>query len=128
MGCDFYIYYELVIQYKHQSGEERIIRHTLEDTRERNDWWICEQDEDFEEWDDYIERRKKKRMEQLQYELEKYSKFDLYKDGNWLCTSKAKEKYMVMIETYINRQHKRVTEENLIAITKEPVYDIRCGL
>ncbi len=128
MGCDFYIYYELVIKYRHNRGEERIVRHALEKTYKRNDWWICERDEDFEEWDEYEVRRKKKRRAQLEYEVEKLPVIDLYKDGNWLCTSSAKQTYMDIIENYINRQHTRVTAENLIAITKEPAYDIRYGL
>ncbi len=124
MGCDFYIYYELVIKCKNQDGNEKVIRYDLEDTYERNDWWICERDTDFEEEEDYKIRWKKKRNEQLKYELDQYKTFTLYKDGSWLCTKSAIQKYMDIIHTHINRQHKRVTEENIIEIIKSPTYKI----
>ena len=53
MGCDFYTYYILCIEYK-KDGKSVVHKEVLEDTRERHYFnYEPERDEDFEEDQEY---------------------------------------------------------------------------
>jgi hypothetical protein len=118
MGCDFYIFYKVCIQYK--SGDAILLKeHVLEDTRERCEWWHCERDKESEELIDYYERRELERMEQVDYELEEYPWVDLYADDSWYCDDEEQEKYINIAKKY------DIKESAIMSIWKEGDWLIR---
>ncbi len=94
MGCDFYTFYVIHIQYR-KDGEVDTISEEIEDSRTRHyfDYW-GERDEDIEELSAYHERCKEQRAQQIADALRLYVVKDIYKDGHWLCIATAKEKYL----------------------------------
>ena len=82
MGCDYYIGKFLCIKYKSDEKEEDIIR--LE--RKVGYFWSDEPDLDFETQQEYLDRK-----------VKDYPPKDLYRDGVWLCTDDAREKYINII-------------------------------
>jgi len=119
MGCDFYTYYVVRIQYK--SGDEvKIKTKEIEETRQRHYFWeIEERDSDFEELNDYYDRCHLERKRQVDNELSQYPRKDIYKNGNWLCIASSKEKYQNMCKKL------GITESNIIGIWKEGDYHYR---
>ena len=119
MGCDFYTYYEVCIEYK-KGNKTKIKKEILEDTRNRHYFWeIRERDEDFEELNDYYNRCNMERQRQVDDELSRYEKKIIYKDGKWLCIESSKEKYINMYKKY------DISEENIISIWKKGGFHFR---
>lgn len=120
MGCDFYTYYVVRIEYK-KSDKTEIILKELSDTRERHDFWETQRywSEDFEELNDYYARCKQERQRQIDKELSNYPRKDLYKDGKWLCIASSKEKYLKICK------ENEIEEVDIIAIWKEGDYHLR---
>jgi hypothetical protein len=100
MGCDFYTYYVVYIEYK-SNGEVKIKKYEIEDTRERHYFWDDpDWDEDFESRTDYYERVNIIHERQVEEALAKYKTAHLYKDNKWLCIPDAVEKYRVILNKY----------------------------
>lgn len=98
MGCDFYTYYKVCIEYK-KDEEMKVKEHILEESRERHYFWEdLEWDEDFEDRNDYFERCHKHRNDQIDQELSRYKNVHLYKNNRWLCIVEAKEKYQNLLK------------------------------
>lgn len=77
MGCDFYTYYVVRIEYKNGDKTE-IESEEIEDTRKRHYFReIPERDEDFEELNDYYDRCRKHREIQVENELAQYERKDI---------------------------------------------------
>lgn len=113
MGCDFYTYYVVRIEYK--NGEEvKVEEYKLEETTERH-YFLgdLEWDEDFEERNDYFERCHIHRNEQIEQELSRYTTAHLYKNNRWLCVSDAKEKYQQLLKKL------GIKEESVVQIWKQ---------
>jgi hypothetical protein len=119
MGCDFYTYYVVRIQYK--SGDEvKIKTKEIEETRQRHYFWeIEERDSDFEELNDYYDRCHLERQRQVDNELSQYPRKDIYKNEKWLCIASSKEKYINMYKSL------GITESDIIGIWKEGDYHYR---
>jgi len=119
MGCDFYTYYVVRIEYK-KGDEVKVKSEEIEDTRERHYFWeIDGRDEDFEELNDYYERCDLQRRRQVSDALRDYPKKEIFKNGKWLCLESSKEKYINMCKKY------GITEKDLVAISKEGDYHYR---
>jgi predicted Zn-dependent peptidase len=119
MGCDFYTYYVLHIEYN--KGEKtKKKEYILEDTRKRHYFYgDYSRDEDFEEYDDYIERIRKAEKEEINTALLKYKKAELFKNNHWLCIPSAQEKYKNILEEL------NIAESSLISIVKCGGYHLR---
>jgi hypothetical protein len=119
MGCDFYTYYEVCIEYK-KDDKTKVKTQILEDTRDRHYFWeIKERDEDFEELNDYYERCHLERKRQIDDELSRYEKKEIYKDGKWLCIESSREKYINMYKKM------GILDENIISIWKQGGFNYR---
>ena len=95
MGCDFYTYYKVCIKLEDGTIKE----HILWDTRERHYYFegFPEMDEDFEEYNEYVQRRSKFYDDQIDDALRRYMKKDIYRDSKWLCVESAIPKYKNII-------------------------------
>lgn len=119
MGCDFYTYYVVRIEYK-DGDKTEVKSQEIESTRERHYFWeIDGRDEDFEELNDYYKRYSSQRERQIENELSQYPRKDIYKDGKWLCIESSKEKYI----KYCNGME--IPEEAVISIWKEGDFHYR---
>lgn len=119
MGCDYYTYYKICIQYR--KGDTVEIEEEIdEDTRQRHYFYYEEEiDPDFEELDDYNKRRNSEYKNQIDNQLQRYVKKDIFKDNKWLCIESAKEKYLDMCK------ENEIPESAIIAIWKEGDYHYR---
>jgi hypothetical protein len=119
MGCDFYTYYKVCIEYK--KGEEmKLEEHEVEESRERHYFWDSpEWDEDFEDRNDYFERCHKQRNDQIEAELSRYKNAHLYKNKQWLCVVDAKNKYQNLLKKL------DVSESSVIQIWKQGGFHMR---
>ncbi len=118
MGCDFYTFYKVCIQYNKDDKHE-VVEHILEETRDRHDWYECERDEDFEELTDFYERQHEERMEQVGRILDNYKTTVIYKDTTWQCITSAKEKYQYLLKKY------GISENSVVKIWREGDYMCR---
>ena len=119
MGCDFYTYYVVRIEYK--DGYNVITKSDIvESTRQRHYYWeMDERDEDFEEWTDYVERSCIHKQTQIDTELKRYKKVDIYKNKQWLCLVSAVEKYKNLCKEL------NINENDVISIWKEGGFHCR---
>lgn len=98
MGCDFYTFYKVCIEYRKNETTE-VYTYELFEEKERQDWWSVERDEDFEEWNDYLKRRESERKRQIQSIFDReYPRVDLCVNGEWKCISTAKHRYLERAE------------------------------
>ena len=118
MGCDFYVYYKIYIQYK-RGDKVEVVEEEEEDTRERCYWWDCVRDRDFEELIDYHERAARQRREQIDNELRNYPKKELFKDGRWRVIESAQEYYKDIV-----RKH-NIAENELVLVWKAGDFHLR---
>jgi hypothetical protein len=119
MGCDFYTYYKIYIEYKKGNTVE-IETDIDEDTRERHYFWYGEErDEDFEEPEDYNKRCENNIKQQIDGALQKYRRKDIFKYNKWLCIESAKHKYLNICK------ENEIPENDIIAIWKEGGYHYR---
>lgn len=113
MGCDFYTYYKLCIEYKN-GDQVNVKEYVFEETKERHYFWEdLEWDNDFEERNDYYERCHIYRNEQIKQELLRYTNEHLYKHNKWLCVFDAKDKYSQLLKKF------GIKEESVIQIWKQ---------
>ena len=118
MGCDFYTYYVVRIEYK-KCDKTEVKSVMIQNTRQRHYFWeMNARDEDFEELDDYYERWHIEKQRQVDNELSQYSRKDIYRDGKWLCIERAREKY-------INMYKLEIDEKDVICIWKEGDFQFR---
>lgn len=120
MGCDFYTYYVVRIEYKNGDKIE-VKSEEIEGTRESHYFWEIKRywSEDFEELNDYHIRCSKERQRQIDNELRKYPRMDIYKDGQWLCIDSSKEKYIKYCKEM------EINETDVISIWKEGDFHYR---
>lgn len=120
MGCDFYTYYVVRIQYK-KGDEVKIESQEIDDTRERHYFWEFggRRDEDFEELNDYYERLHIQKQQQVDDALRDYPKKEIFKDNKWLCIGSSKEKYINICKNY------GIGEKDIISIWKEGDFHFR---
>jgi len=118
MGCDFYVFYKICIEYKKEDGV-KVQEHRLEETRQRCDWWECERDRDYEELVDYHERANKQRREQIDFELSYYPRIDLFKNNKWLVIESAQEFYKNIAKKY------NISENEIRSVWKEGDFMLR---
>ena len=119
MGCDYYTYYVLYIQYK-KDNETITHKEILEETRDRHYiYYIPERDTDFEEEDEYMKRCHTYRNDHMQNSLSKYTPKDILKDGKWLCVQSAQEKYKELCKEL------ELEFDTVVAIWKEGGYHYR---
>jgi hypothetical protein len=119
MGCDFYTYYVVHIQYM-KDGNVETITEEFENTRKRHYFVGCEErDEDFEEMRDYNERWKEQMAQQVTNALRSYDMKHIYAKGEWMCIDSAKEKYLELCNEY------EIDEANLVSIWREGDYCYR---
>lgn len=119
MGCDFYTYYVLCIEYK-KGNEVKLERMEIADTRERHYFYgSCERDEDFEELNDYWERYERFKREQVENELVNYPTREIYKNKKWLCLESSKEKYMNLCKKF------GIPHNDVISIWKQGDFHFR---
>ena len=112
MGCDFYTYYVIRIEYKKDDKIE-VKSQEIEKTRESHYFWETNgRDEDFEELNDYYERRRSERKRQVDNELSNYPRKDIYKNGKWLCIESSKENYIKICNEL------EINENDVISIWK----------
>ena len=119
MGCDFYTFYKLCIEYK---KDDALVTFTfnMDETRDRNDWWHVERDEDFEEWDAFFTRRKLEHERQIQSIFAShYPKITLCHEGIWKCIESAKEKYLAIAE------EAGIPTDTIVNVWKEGDYWVR---
>jgi FMN phosphatase YigB (HAD superfamily) len=119
MGCDFYTYYVVRVEYK-DGDKTEVKSQEIESTRERHYFWeIDDRDEDFEEYNDYYIRRGQERERQIENEISQYPRKDIYKDGKWLCVESSKEKYISICKKM------EINEKDIISIWKEGDFHYR---
>ena len=118
MGCDFYVYYKIYIQYK-RDDKVKVEEEEIEDTRERCYWWECVRDRDFEELIDYHERKAKQDRDQIDEELRNYPRKDIFKDGKWRAIEGAQEYYKSLVKKY------NISENELVSIWKAGAFHLR---
>jgi hypothetical protein len=118
MGCDFYTFYKICIEYS-KNEKIKIEDHILDETRERHYFNECERDEDFEEVNDYYERQIEERRQQIDSLLENYKITQIYKDKTWLCIPSAQEKYQNILKKY------GIAEKDVIKIWKQGDFMMR---
>jgi hypothetical protein len=118
MGCDFYTFYKICIEYIKNDTNE-VVDHMLDETKERHDWNECERDEDFEEINDFFDRQNEERREQIDYLLEQYKTTQIYKDKTWLCIPSAKEKYQYILKKY------GISENTVVKIWRQGDFMVR---
>jgi hypothetical protein len=119
MGCDFYTYYVVRIEYK-KGDEIKVESEDIQDTVERHYFWALDgRDEDFEELNDYYERCHLERQRQVDSELAHYPKKDIFKNGKWLCIESSKEKYLNICKS------RNIPERDVISIWKEGDFHYR---
>ena len=120
MGCDFYTYYIVCIEYKKGDTIEKTI-HKIEESVQRHWYWegYDSRDEDSETWDEYRARVAKIQDRQVQEALLNYIEADLYKDGEWLCFPNEVEDYMELLSEY------EIDEGSLIRVWEEGDYHYR---
>lgn len=118
MGCDFYVFYKICIQYK-RDDKLQIKEHEVDGTRERGYWWDCQRDEDFEELIDYHDRCAEQRREQINMELRNYPRMDIFRDGRWMIIASAQENYKNIAKKY------NITENEIVTIWKEGDFMVR---
>lgn len=120
MGCDFYTYYVLRIEYK-KGDEVKVKSEEIKDTRERHYFWemVERRDEDFEEPNDYYERLHYQKKRQVDNALSYYPKKVIFKDGKWLCIESSIEKYINICKEY------KINEKEVISICKEGDFHYR---
>jgi hypothetical protein len=116
MGCDFYTFYKLCIEYKH-GNDIATFTHRFFDARERQYWYELDRDEDFEEWDDYKKRLDEAHKDQIQdiYDTH-YPRVDLCMNGLWKCVPSAKSKYLELAAK------ERIPTESIVNVWKEGDY------
>jgi hypothetical protein len=114
MGCDYYTYYVICIEYK-KGDTVKIKRHIVEDTRKRHYFYYdgLKRDDDFEEEREFNERCRVYEENQIQDALSEYTPKQILKDGKWLCIPSAQEKYTNICKEY------DILPETVIAIWKE---------
>jgi hypothetical protein len=119
MGCDYYTYYKICIQYK--NGDTIEIEEEIdEDTRQRHYFYdVKERDPYFEEIPEYLTRIRKEYQNQIENKLRGYVRKDIFKDNKWLCIESSKEKYLNMCK------ENEIPESAIIAIWKEGDYNYR---
>ena len=118
MGCDFYTFYKICIEYI-KDGNHEVVDHMLDETKERHDWNECERDEDFEELNDFFERQNEEHREQIDYLLEQYKTTHIYKDKTWLCIPSAQEKYQYILKKY------GISENTVVKIWRQGDFMVR---
>jgi hypothetical protein len=119
MGCDFYTYYVVRIEYK-KDGETKVESEEIEDTRERHYFWeIDGRDSDFEELNDYYERCHRERQNQIDNELSHYPRKDIFKNGMWLCVQSSREKYITICKKL------NIAQKDVVSIWKEGDFHYR---
>ncbi len=120
MGCDFYTYYVLCIEYK-KGNEYKVKKEEIEGPRERHYFWgsCLDYDEDFEDKNDYYERYEKFKRDQVENELKNYPRKVIFKDSKWLCLESSKEKYMNLCKKY------NIPQNDVISIWKEAGFHFR---
>jgi len=120
MGCDFYTYYVLFIEYK-KGKEVKLESQEIDGTRERHYFLgSCpDYDEDFENLNDYYDRYEQFKRDQAENELKNYPKKIIFKGGKWLCLESSKEKYMNLCKKY------NIPQNVVISIWKEGSYHFR---
>jgi hypothetical protein len=120
MGCDFYTYYVVRIEYK-KGDEVKVKSEEIEDTRERHYFWEIggRRDEDFEELNDYYERLHCQKQQQVEEALRDYPKKEIFKNGRWLCIESSREKYINLYKKY------GIAEKDVISIWKEGDFHYR---
>jgi hypothetical protein len=119
MGCDFYTFYKLCIEYS-KDGKTEIYSYDLTEDQQRQDWWHVERDEDFEEWDDYLKRRASEKQRQLDSIFRReYPRVDLCVNREWKCISMAKNRYLEKAE------QANIPESDIVNVWKEGSYWVR---
>lgn len=119
MGCDFYTYYVVYIEYK-KDGFVKVKKYEIEDSRERHYFWEdIEWDEDFESRNDYYERVNILHDKQVKEALAKYRMAHLYKEKKWLCIPEAVERYRNILSKY------GITEDSVVQIWKQGDFHYR---
>ena len=120
MGCDFYTYYVLCIEYK-KGNENKVKKEEIQDTRER--CYFLEScpgyDEDFEQLNDYYERYEQFKRDQVENELKNYPRRVIFKDSKWLCLESSKEKYINTCKKF------NIPIKDVISIWKEGSFHFR---
>ena len=119
MGCDFYTYYVLHIEYKNKENV-KTEEYRLDETRDRHYFYEgAPQDEDFEDEQQYYSRIYQGRQEQIDWALSKYKTADLFSNRNWLCIPSATEKYKEILKKL------EISEDSLIRIVRKGGYHMR---
>lgn len=119
MGCDFYTYYALRIEYK-KGDEVKVKSEMIGETLERHYFWEIERrDEDFEELNDYYERCHIEKQQQIDVAMQKYETKFIFRNKTWLCTESAREKYINICKNY------DISESDIISISKEGDFKYR---
>ncbi len=120
MGCDFYTFYKLCIEYQTEEGEVSLYTYSYDEERQRQDWWHVERDEDFEEWEEYLKRRQSEKQRQLDSIFRReYPRVDLCVNGEWKCISSAKHRYLDMAKDA------KIPEESIRNVWKEGDHWVR---
>jgi hypothetical protein len=112
MGCDYYTYYKICIQYR--KGDTVEIEEKIEETtRQQHYLHFRERDVDFEELDEYNSKMDCHYKCQMDRYIEQYERKDIFKVNNWLCIESAKEKYLNICKEC------NILESDIIAIWKQ---------
>lgn len=115
---DFYTYYKICIEYNKDNKKELVIQDLLE-TKKYGEWVECLRDWDNNEsLNDFYERQEEERHQQINEQLLKFPRTQLYKDGTWIQGGLNKDKYMAILKS------KNISLYSLIAIWKEGDYII----
>lgn len=100
MGCDFYTYYKICIEYKN-GDETKIVCDIDESTLER-EYFGDGYDEDY-----------------IYICLANYEDEIIYEKNKWLCEENEKYKYNIIMKAY------GIDERDIICIWKEGDFDYR---
>ena len=117
MGCDYYIFYKLCIEYI-KDGKRELKEYPLEGEKEKG-YWHEQEREDGESYIDFIERCEAARRDQIDEELERFPYTELFRNSEWYCDDEARDTYQGLVKMF------GISEWSVQAIWKQGEFSMR---
>jgi hypothetical protein len=100
MGCDFYTYYKVCIEYK--NGDETKIIYDIDESTRENEYFGDGYDKNY-----------------IYSCLAWYEDEDIFENNEWVCEDDEKRGYMNILKAY------NIEEKDVVKIWKEGDYQLR---
>lgn len=100
MGCDFYTYYQVCIEYK--NGDETKVINDIDESTRTREYFGDGYDKNY-----------------IYSCLADYEDEEIYENNEWVCDEEEKKNYIDILKAY------GIDEKNVIKIWKEGDYQLR---